>query len=340
MPQSITCNFRKGHLHGEKYTKDFVVFKYPEDKELPEFPLHIIFHHTLQFAAYKLSKGLWIETVDGYICPIIQSTYYCFRIPGGGRYIKASINAGNKVYFDAPHGEKLIFDKYREGTNKGFHIKNYKMLRFCWAMAQVWDIKRASRIAGYNEKTGMVIFDLPKIRRCIVSALALHMKAAAIGEEYVVEKKSKLIEELGELNKLVQEDIKGMLAKGNVDKDELDAKLSSFLKLAERVGSEINDFAGWIGYSNKISGKMPDNVNVFQFGDNNGDGNKLEGGKGNVGLLPTKNSFEDAPGEEVPASQIEHVVIESNKMKGKDDVNIDISDDVITDLEEDCAGEN
>ncbi|MCH6560766.1 signal peptidase I, partial [candidate division KSB1 bacterium] len=104
---------------------DVVVFKYPEDKDLPEFPQHFIFHHTLQHAAYKLEKGMWIETVEGFVCPIIQSTYYCFRIPGGGRYIKASIKSGNKVYFDCPHGEKLKFTKYVESKNTGFHITNY-----------------------------------------------------------------------------------------------------------------------------------------------------------------------------------------------------------------------
>ena len=338
MPQTITCNFREGSLNGKKFTKDFVVFKYPEDKDLPQFPLNVIFHHTLKFCAYKLSKGMWIETVEGYICPIIQSTYYCFRIPGGGRYVKKSIKSGNKVYFDAPHGEKFLFTKYTEEKDGGFHIRNYKMLRFCWSMAQVWDIKRASRIAGYNEHTGKLIFNQAKVRRGIVSALALHLKAANIGEEYVVEKKSKLIEELGELNELIKNDIKGMLDKGDVDKEELSSKLDSLLKLSDKVSDNINDFAGWIGYSNKISNHVPENMNVFQFGDRNGNSGEIEGN--GIGLLPTKNSFDGAPNEKVPASQIEHVVIEANKMEGKDDVNIDLPDDVITELEEDSAIEN
>ena len=294
MPQVVTCNFAKGGLRGEKFTKDYVVYKYPEDKDLPGFPDVFIPNDLVKKIFSNLKVGMYIETCDGYVVPVIKSSSWEVRIPHGGIYQKNSVAyKGLKVYFDPPFGVKFDYKNTRGSQRK--ILKSAKQVKFCFAMAQDWDVERAAKIAGLDVVTviGNNFLSDPVIQRYIMSAIALHMKASQIGEEYVVSKKAKLINELGELNQLIKDNIKEMFKPGSqVDKDELSSKLGSLLKLSEQVSSEVNDFASWLGYGVESQASPEVQGNVFQyFGGENG--NKSELKASNSGLLPTKNNFDN-----------------------------------------------
>lgn len=306
--ERIRCRF--GIKRNEIRYEIHKVFKKDEinHEDFPE--QYVSYEHVKQYI-WRLEKGYWIETVDGYIAPIIGESKMHIRIPGiGNRYYRSQIATGKAdVYFDQP-------DHYYLGKVKGNggYLSSQQKI-FCWVMAQSWDMVKAIKEAGYSLRAWTVrgiseeraaetlanrLLEKQKIRDGVKMSIKMHLEALNMGEEQLVlNKRDKLMQDLGELQQWLKT---SLIQKVSDNQPIIQEEVVNYLKVVNALSEELNTVGEWLGYGKEqsIPNDGDENINVRMIEANISRGNAkaaIAGNEQQLNILPE-------PSEEVEEVQL------------------------------------
>ena len=137
------CNFQKSIWDTKKTTKEFTIYE-SGDEYKPEY----IRYEDVPPAINNAKLGDYLETVDGFITPVVKDYRYQFRIAAnmGRAYIKSQIRKGDiLLYFNPPKA-------YFSTPNKNAKLFSIKEKSFCWLMAKSYNKYTSIVEAGYKIK--------------------------------------------------------------------------------------------------------------------------------------------------------------------------------------------
>lgn len=137
------CNFHKSVWDTTKTTREFTVYE-SGDEYKPEY---IKYEDVPKFID-SAKLGDYLETVDGFITPIIKDYRYQFRIAAntGRAYLKSYIRKGKiLLYFTPPRA----YFTYQKKDSKLWSVKEKS---FCWLMAKSYNKYTSIVDAGYQIK--------------------------------------------------------------------------------------------------------------------------------------------------------------------------------------------
>jgi len=245
----VKCKFKDGGIQGRTYYREFTCFHLHDDTEhnVPSFITKINIHQT----AKTLAVGDHLETVDGFVVPVIRAWKNFFRIAAkrSGTYSRWHVGKGQKIYFDPPPEHKLAYE-YSAWGRRGRGTRLTRMQRrFCWELSKSGDAIESLKLAGYASNDAKYdqiyaskLLGMKKIQEGITDALRKRIAATSMEEaEFALLPKVRLIENLEELLRLLQRQVLG-------DDEKRSEYLDLFLQIADALGNNIDEMAIWMGY--------------------------------------------------------------------------------------------
>lgn len=264
----------------------------PQDSQHPGFPSHYWPYDKAKSRIWILEVGEWIQTIDGFICPIIRASQMDIRLPGHGNQYRKRQVANNRadIYFEQP--DNYYFGRPKNG--EPFNLSRQQKI-FCWTMAKSWDVVAACRNAGYKldvylsrgytlEKASEVYAERllvkPKIQEAIKMSIRLHLQALNMGEETLaLNKKDALMNDMI----TIQSGLRDLfLHKMQTGQPIVPEEMTMYLELVTKLSGEINTVADWLGY-----GKAAES----QSGDSDGSEFSYRMIEANVKKANTKNNL-------------------------------------------------
>lgn len=134
---------------------------------LDEFNGEYVGLNDFRMKVWKVGVGDWIETVDGYVVPVIKSEPSYFRIP--------SLDGYSRIHRPVYFRKKFlpIFEKACGNYPLSDDLTDQQGI-FVWELATTWNLVLATHKARYGHiNQGLKILQLPKIQK----ALRMSLKA-------------------------------------------------------------------------------------------------------------------------------------------------------------------
>ena len=233
---------------------EFPVYE-KSDPDAPQFVPHYMVTRSA-FHARRVCIGAHIETLDGFIVPVVAADPIRFRIPTdhpegrGGYYKRILVYTREKkvppkveLLFKVPAGLKYL--DYRRGFDSPLHEQEQT---FCFLVALYWNPLQALVETGMasgnivrDRDTVKHLFARPRVQHQIMVALQVHLRAIDEDESvFAAKPHRKHMDTLQEALEVLLDRLKtGQDAKA----DAVVAVSNNLLKATEIAGN-------WLGYGN------------------------------------------------------------------------------------------
>ena len=298
------------------------IVEYPVyEKNDVDAPPHIFYKHVIRADshAHRVCVGAHVETLDGFIVPVVAADPIRFRIPtdhpeGRGGYYKRSLVYVRKrtmppkvdFLFKVPHGLKYL--DYRRGFDNPLHEQEQS---FCFLVARYWNPLRALVDAGMasgdlvrDRDIIKQLFTRKRIQQQIMVALQVHLRA--LGEDETVFAAVPHRKHMATLQEAL-EALTDRIKTGQNIKAEAEAVVavsSNLLKATEMAGN-------WLGYGNGQPEVFKETLERTMIAPPRANGefkmipSRDTNGKGFMKRLVNGEKLEDANGEAADAEVVE-----------------------------------
>lgn len=265
MPFQQTCWFGKKGSEGRR-SEDFTIYKVGE-KGVPEYWTKDDWKNI-----HKIEIGEYVETLDGFICPVIKintgTNYSCriyFRIANktGYAFRFGWVSQGKQeIYYDPP--QEYFVSHLKKNPN--WITRQQK--RFAWAYAMHGDRKKAIKDAGFGftnirsiDTYSNQLLTRPIVQRAVSEAFRQQIQLAHEDEnKFVIRRMIKTQDRLDEILDTLTEKIKD----GEVSKEEVEV-LNSVLKTSKELMASNAELLGYKGESESFEMQIKGKRRTFDY---------------------------------------------------------------------------